>query len=130
VQFGSDGASFFLRIDFHPGYEQERARMEARLTAQPAGSSRNSQLTVSFSEGAAHAKEMTLAAAPAADSHPVECALARILEVRIALASLGVSNGEGLRFQLSLWQDGLPIDAAPQQGWITLRTTDPAQMAG
>jgi len=23
VHFGSDGASFFVRTDFHPGYEQE-----------------------------------------------------------------------------------------------------------
>ena len=34
VHFGSDGANFYLRVDFHPGCERELSRMEARLTAQ------------------------------------------------------------------------------------------------
>jgi hypothetical protein len=36
-------------------------------------------------------------------------------------------SGEGLKFQLSLWQGGLPVDAVPQQGWLILRTTDALQ---
>jgi hypothetical protein len=43
---------------------------------------------------------------------------------------LAVPEGRGLRFQFSLWQGGLPIDAIPQQGWIQMRTTDPLEMAG
>ena len=35
----------------------------------------------------------------------------------------------GLRFQFSLWQGGLPIDAVPQQGWIEMKTTDPQEMS-
>jgi hypothetical protein len=56
--------------------------------------------------------------------------LGRVLEARIPLAAIGVSPGAGLRFQFSLWQGGLPIDAVPQQGWIEMRTTDPVEMAG
>jgi hypothetical protein len=51
-----------------------------------------------------------------------------VLEARIPLAAMGVRNGGGLRFQCSLWQGGLPIDAVPQQGWIEMKTTDPMEM--
>jgi hypothetical protein len=130
VQFGADGQNFFLRLDFHPGYEHELAGMEARLTAQTLNGSKTSHVTIRFAADGACARETKLAADPPSDANPVECSLARILEARIALASLAVARGGGLRFQLSLWQDGLPIDAAPQQGWITLLTTDPREMGG
>jgi len=33
-----------------------------------------------------------------------------------------------MRFQFSLWQAGLPMDAVPAQGWLELKTTDPERM--
>jgi hypothetical protein len=60
---------------------------------------------------------------------PGEAALRRVLEVRIPLAAVAVEKGAGLRFQFSLWQGGLPIDAVPQQGWIEMKTTDPVELA-
>jgi hypothetical protein len=69
-------------------------------------------------------------AAATADGQPVECAFARVLEARISLPAMGVAPGGGLRFQFSLWQSGLPMDAVPQQGWLEMRTTDPVEMAG
>ena len=56
----------------------------------------------------------------------IECAFARVLELRLRLAALGLPKGSGVRFQFSLWQGGLPMDAVPQQGWIAMKTTDPA----
>jgi len=53
-----------------------------------------------------------------------------VLELCIPLAAVRVPSGGGLRFQFSLWQGGLPIDAVPQQGWIEMKTTDPVEMAG
>jgi hypothetical protein len=131
VQFGSDGASLFLRVDFHPGHEQDLPGMEARLTAQPFDEWQSSHVVLGFSPGAAHVVETKLVAPPAgASTASVECAFARILEVRLSLAALGVRQGHGLRFQFSLWQGGLPMDAVPQQGWLELRTTDPGELAG
>jgi alpha-amylase/alpha-mannosidase (GH57 family) len=129
VQFGSDGANFYLRVDFHPGYERELSRMEARLTAQSLDGAHTSSVQIGFADGAAQVTGMQLAAASETDQ-PVECAFARVLEARISLVSMGVTRGCGLRFQFSLWQGGLPMDAVPQEGWIEMRTTDPAEMAG
>jgi alpha-amylase/alpha-mannosidase (GH57 family) len=129
VHFGSDGANFYLRVDFHAGCERELARMEARLTAQTLDGAHTNSVEIGFANGAARATGMKLAA-PSVTEEPVECAFARVLEARISLASLGVARGGGLRFQFSLWQSGLPMDTVPWQGWLEMRTTDPREMAG
>jgi hypothetical protein len=55
--------------------------------------------------------------------------LRRVLEVRVPLKAAAVAKGAGLKFQFSLWQGGLPIDAVPQHGWIEMKTTDPEELA-
>ena len=121
VQFGSDGENFYVRVDFRSGYEEELAGMEARLTLESLRDAITSHLTVSFARGA---RLMEVLNPPAA------AALGRVLELCIPLAAVRVPSGGGLRFQFSLWQGGLPIDAVPQQGWIEMKTTDPVEMAG
>jgi hypothetical protein len=120
VFFGSDGESFYVRVDFHPGYGGELAGMEARLNLQPLSDSQSSRVTVEFADGGRVVEKL---------DPPAQAALRRILEVRVPLAAAAVAKGAGLRFQFSLWQGGLPIDAVPQQGWIEMKTTDPELLA-
>jgi hypothetical protein len=120
VHFGSDGRSFYVRMDFRSGFEQELAGMEARLTLESLNGAKPRHLTIEFSKGARIVEAL---------DPPGEAVLGQVLEVRIPLAALGVCTGGGLRFQCSLWQGGLPIDAVPQQGWIAMATTDPLEMA-
>jgi alpha-amylase/alpha-mannosidase (GH57 family) len=124
VYFGSDGRNFYLRIDVNPDYERELGGMEARFTGQTLDGARSSQITIGFAYGAVKPVEMKLAV-PAEGA--VECAFARVLEVRISLEALGIAAGQGLRFQASLWEGGLPVDAIPHQGWVEMKSTDPAQ---
>jgi hypothetical protein len=129
VQFGSDGANFYLRVDFHPGYEQELTGMEAQLTIQSLEGDRNSGVAFRFGPGAVHVVRTEMAANLQNESlKPVECALGRVFEARIALQAMAIASGGGLRFQFSLWQGGLPIDAIPQQGWLAMPTTNPVEM--
>jgi hypothetical protein len=128
VHFGSDGSNFYLRVDFHTGCERELPRMEARLTAQTLDGAHSSSVEIGFANDDAQVTGMNLAAS--VTDRPVDCAFARVLEVRISLRSMCVEHGGGLRFQFLLWQSGLPVDAVPQQGWLELRTTDPIEMAG
>jgi hypothetical protein len=116
VFFGSDGENLFLRIDFHPGHEQELAGMEARINVQTSEGGKDNELLIRILGSGVEA-------AP-----PVECAFGRILEARIPMRPLGIQPGGGVRFQFSLWQDGLPLDAIPQQGWIRMVTTDPVEL--
>jgi alpha-amylase/alpha-mannosidase (GH57 family) len=120
VQYGSDGAHLFVRVDFHQGYEQELLAMEVRFTAIGIDSGRSSELTIAFPLGAAKAEGIESA----------ECALGRVLEIKIPLGSIGVTAGRGVRFQLSIWESGLPMDAVPQQGLIEMASTDPVTLAG
>ena len=129
VQFGSDGVNFYLRADFHAGREPDLPGMEARLTMQSLDAARNSFVTLTFLAGSAKVTETSLAAQDdAGAAKAVECALGLVLECRIALHALGVAAGCGLRFQFSLWRGGLPVDAVPQQGWLEMKTTNPAEM--
>ena len=98
--------------------------MEARFTGQTLDGARSSQVTIGLVHGAAKPVDVRLAAA--ADG-AVECAFGRVLEVRILLAALGIADGQGMRFQASLWEGGLPVEAIPNQGWLEMKSTDPAQ---
>ena len=117
VFFGSDGESLFVRVDFRPGSEPELAGMEARFSLQSLDGMPPQPVTIRLGSGAA------------ATEDPIQCAFSRILEARFPLAAAGVADGRGVRFQLSLWHAGLPIDAVPQQGWLEMATTSPAEMA-
>jgi alpha-amylase/alpha-mannosidase (GH57 family) len=126
VYYGADGANLYLRVDFHQGSEQAISEMEARLSVAP-GNGAGSSLTVKLDHGHPHVTEVKLAAAIEATAAATEFAFGQILEARLSLAALGVSDGASVRFQFSLWQGGLPMDAVPQQGWIEMPTTEPAE---
>jgi hypothetical protein len=104
-------------VDFRPGTQSELSGTEARITLQSLDGAPPLAVTIRLAAGAA------------ASDDPVECAFLRILEARFPLAAVGVPAGRGVRFQLSLWQGGLPVDAVPQQGWLEMRTTSPSDMA-
>ena len=124
--FGSDGSSLFLRADFNPAAQQAMSQLEARLTVYADGD-RTSSVALRIDHGRAHATDMKLVATATGDVRPVEVAFRKTLELRVALDALGVSNGGKLRFQFSLWQGGLPVDAIPQQGWLDLALAEPPE---
>jgi alpha-amylase/alpha-mannosidase (GH57 family) len=126
VWYGTDGAHLSVRVDFHRGSEADLPAIEARLSVRAGEPEQASSASIRFDRGKAQAVEVRLAA-PDADPEPIACAFQRVLEVRIALAALGAAAGRPLRFQISLWQGGLPMDSAPHQGWIELPTTEPAE---
>jgi hypothetical protein len=55
------------------------------------------------------------------------CAYRRIVELKVELESLKANPHERLRLQLSLWRDGLPLDAVPAQGWLEFVPGEPAE---
>jgi alpha-amylase/alpha-mannosidase (GH57 family) len=126
VHYGADDSNLYLRVDFHQGSEQAISEMEARLSISADGG-HCSSLTVQFNHGRAKVTEIKLAEPTEATA--AEFAFGQILEARLSLAALGVHDGAPVRFQFSLWQGGLPMDAVPQQGWIEMPTTEPAEWA-
>jgi len=112
VLYGSDGRNLFVRLDFHPGHEQELPALEARFRVQ-ACDGREASVDAPFGS---------------CGDGRVECRLGRIFEARIPFDLAGITDGAGLRFHFSLWESGLPMDAIPQQGWLELSTTDPNEV--
>ena len=130
LHYGSDGRNLYLRIDFEPGAESGIEGMTARLQLQAGGEpSRASSVTLRFEKGHVVPAEVRLAGA-AETGIAAEFNFRRILEMRFSLAALGVQAGQVVRLQLSLWQDGLPMDALPRQGWLECSTAEPTDWPG
>ena len=112
LRYGSDGNSLYLRLDFVETADVTAAGTELRVTVQAEGSPdaimRSVRLTGS--------------------SDGVESVYDKVCEAKISLAGVGMPHGRDVRFQLSLWQAGLPMEALPPQGWIELSTTAPTDM--
>ena len=128
VYYGSDGQNLYLRVDFHRGSEQTISEMEARLNVTCGDPAQSSQVTVRFDYGRANVTELKLASTDGA-APGVEFAFKNVLEARLSLAALGAVQSAPVRFQFSLWQGGLPMDAVPQQGWIEMPSPDQADWA-
>lgn len=115
--YGSDGSSLYLRLDFEPGFNGGLAGMDVRIRLLRAGSQpQEKQITVRFTDGGVACDD---------PDHSL-FAYQRILEGKIQLAPLGITPGQPVRFQLSLWQQGLPMDALPPQGLIEVPTSEPS----
>jgi alpha-amylase/alpha-mannosidase (GH57 family) len=113
VMYGSDGRSFFLRIDF----EEQVKDCEVRIALRGRDGNPLQMRAVVVDGGRVDF--------PNAAGHPVAAA-DRIFEFALPLSDAGIGAGQRAAFQLSIWRDGLPLDAIPQQGWIEFSTADPS----
>ncbi|MBI4873989.1 MAG: glycoside hydrolase [Acidobacteria bacterium] len=126
LHYGCDGASLFLRVDFEDEAVSTLAGISVRVRVEPAGGARPaSDVTVNVHGRSANVAEARFGAPEHAGS-AAEAAFEAVLEVRLSLAALGVTPNHSLGFQISLWRDGLPMDALPQQGLIKVSTTEPS----
>ncbi|MEK7406631.1 MAG: glycoside hydrolase family 57 protein [Acidobacteriota bacterium] len=125
LRYGSDGMNLYLRVDFEAQAEEALDGMAAHFQIQPvADSSLTSLCRLALWGGQAEVKETRLAR-PRSGEDGAEFALRKVLEGRLSLAALGVGPGGALRLQLSLWREGLPMDAIPHQGWLEISTAEP-----
>jgi alpha-amylase/alpha-mannosidase (GH57 family) len=111
--YGADGERLYLRIDFEDDNKQALDGIEIRMGAQGAEGVSSASLGVFDSS-----RDNGFVTSPA--FRGAECAYRNILEAAIPLKALGATPGQPVRFQFSLWKDGLPMDAVPQQGWLEL----------
>ncbi|HEU0142634.1 MAG TPA: glycoside hydrolase family 57 protein, partial [Bryobacteraceae bacterium] len=116
LRYGSDGYSIYLRVDFEEGFDP--ADMEARFTiAQAAGSGASASIVLNLSANGVE---------PVGSSLQGEYAYHSVLEMKLPLPALGISIGNPVRVQMSMWHGGLPVDALPPQGWLEVSTAEPS----
>ena len=115
MRYGSDGSNLYVRLDFEhnliSGLQGAQVILEAAPAADP------SHVTTAA---------MQLDWGKHAEAEGVEFAFMKILEMRAPLSAIGTGLRQPVRFKLSLWQEGLPLDAAPQQGWLEVPTAEPS----
>jgi alpha-amylase/alpha-mannosidase (GH57 family) len=110
LRYGSDGQNLFLRLDFvdsaKPILNDTQLRLNIQSVMDPLGN---------------HAYEFQFNSKP----DGFEAAFAKVAELRVNLHGIVNAPGQPVRFQLSLWHEGLPMDALPSQGWFELSTAEP-----
>jgi hypothetical protein len=127
LSYGSDGQNLYVRVDFDAAAAGSLASLEAHLTLHPASEpARESYLSLGLGDGAVETRQVRLAETDAGAS-AVEAAFRKVLEIRLSLRALAVPRGQSLQLQISLWKDGLPVDAAPADGWLEVSTAEPTE---
>jgi alpha-amylase/alpha-mannosidase (GH57 family) len=127
LSYGSDGQNLYVRLDFDAAAAASLANMDAHLTFRPAGEpARESYVALGFGDSGLETREVRLAD-PELGASAVEASFRKVLEVRLSLRALAVPPGQSLQLQVSLWNDGLPVDAAPPEGWLDVSTAEPAE---
>jgi hypothetical protein len=109
IQFGSDGQKLCLRIDFAPGSDDIVKAGEIRCTVRSEGQEQRAIIRLSAPKDPVYLVP---------SGAVVEWAANSILEIVIPLTTSKEFGPVDLA--LSAWKDGLPVDAAPQQGWLTI----------
>jgi len=119
VYYGTDGASVFLRLDFDTHPEAMAGGVEVRVLFSPPDGTETMSIVIDVADSA------TRATPP-----EIQSALRDLLEVAVPLTTLRTAPGAPVRFQISLWQGGLPLGSLPHDGWLELSTSDNAEWAG
>jgi hypothetical protein len=119
LHYGHDASAFYLRLDFEPQALAALPELEIRIcvNAKP--------------EAVAPVRLVLIeGGAVSCDTPAVSASFRKILEVRLPYAALRLDPGHLLRFQVSLWQQGLPMDCLPAQGRLECLTAAPADWHG
>ncbi|MGC8759142.1 MAG: glycoside hydrolase family 57 protein [Bryobacteraceae bacterium] len=124
LRYGSDGSRLFVRADMKQSIPGGLAGLELRLTAR--ASNAETEFRFALTREGAHLSSMTGRGSRHALPH-VSCAYLRIFECAVDLESIGAQPSAPLQIQVSLWREGLPLEAAPPHGWIEFVPGEPAE---
>jgi hypothetical protein len=57
---------------------------------------------------------------PPATSALGQAAFDKVLELRLSLSTLGLPTDQLFEFQVTLWENNLPIETLPLEGWLAV----------
>ncbi len=124
LRFGSDGSRLFVRADMQPSSPGAMAGLELRLTVR--ASNAETEFRFALARDGAQLVSMTGRGTRHALPH-VACAYRKIFECAVDLAGIDAPPSAPAAIQVSLWRDGLPLEAAPPHGWIEFVPGEPAE---
>jgi alpha-amylase/alpha-mannosidase (GH57 family) len=103
--YGSDRHHLYLRVDFEHGVAGIRLHVNAG----------GAEWDIDLQDGSATVRQPKM-----------EVSFGRVLEMRMPLSLVSQPSSDYVPLQLSLWQDSLPLDALPPEGWIRLSIAEPS----
>ena len=118
LYYGSDGESVFVRLVLDQPGRGTLAGTEIRMAIE--GPARTLQLSAMLTSAG------VVLTGTGGESGLVKPAYGRFFELSCRAGEAGFDMEAPLRLQLSLWRDGLPLDALPSQGWIEFVPAVPA----
>lgn len=124
LRYGSDGSRLFVRADMRQSSPGGLAGLELRLTVR--ASNAETEFRFALTREGAHLSSMSGRGARHALPR-VSCAYLRIFECAVDLEGIEASPSAPLQIQVSLWREGLPLEAAPPHGWIEFVPGEPAE---
>ncbi|MBI3934948.1 MAG: glycoside hydrolase [Acidobacteria bacterium] len=123
--YARNSDKFFLRIDFCKQPSEALEKLSLRLRLRNA--ERCSEVLIAFSRGS---KDGPIQCHVGSDQEksaasPIsQVALGKILELELNLAALGFPADRSFEFQVSVWQERLPLESLPLEGWLTVPVPD------
>lgn len=137
IYAGIDETNLYGRLDFAAPVSLISGQIVIALESQGTQSSepaKTFRLDARFQSGAvaswslfAADREDSLADSSSPQSE-LKVALQRNFEFKVPLAVLGGSTGAKIRMRFSLWQNDLPVDALPAEGWLELAVVGETEM--
>ena len=119
--YGRDSERFFLRIDFCKEPPDSLENISLRLGIR--NGDKSSDVAVNFSRDAATGRltcQLSTEQELPAGASVGQAALGKILELELNLAALGIPAAESFEFQVSVWQERLPLESLPLEGWLSV----------
>jgi hypothetical protein len=137
IYAGVDELNLYGRLDFSESASATTCQLAVSLEYHPALPTESLRaLRLDANIHAGKLAGWSLAAvgreAPFADStqdqSAVKVAVQRSFEFKLPLVLLDAASGGKIRLRFSLWQNRLPVDALPAEGWLELALVDEGQM--
>lgn len=131
AHYGLDGSNFYLRLDLNPEGVEALERSEVRINF--AAGDVTARITARFSAAdAANRRAVELRVCGKDGERQLEAGLLdaacrQVFEFRGALDALGLTGVDRFRFQVVVWDSGLPVDLLPAEGWLPVDTAEPLQ---
>jgi hypothetical protein len=125
LYYGFSREALFLRLDLTESFLEDHPEFQVRVNAVD-----NSHVRIHALIGPTGVRGLNLwkneepLLVPLATGDQLQVAFHRIFELRLEYSLLGHEAHQQIRLQASIWANELPLQVIPQEGWLSLGTTD------
>ncbi len=123
LYYGSSDQALYLRLDLSEAFLERRPEFEIRVNVDDESHARLHAVVAQGRLGLVQfwRRDEQL---PVAPGELFQVAFERIFELCLNYALLGPDLHKGTHLQVSLWVNELPVQNIPQEGWLTVESTN------